>query len=318
MAKEGPAQEEAKGGQTHSGNNGPQEFSVPVRIIEDPVQADYAKEREQKSDEHDAKDLQAQDRAANAAVESAASAQRQEYLARWQLALSVAGIIALFYTLLLSRRANKAAWAAVAATKITGEAQTRAYILVTEPKLSFEMMEDDPVLPAALIPYFHCYFRNSGNTPARHTRLKMNIAYAYRNDSGQIEGTEVRENVDMPPKNLGTFVPVMHDGGHKYGTYEGRLTDRDIKGFESGEFYAYVTIDTAFTDVFKEEITDQYRFVAKFVAPHRNLQVEMFESGIDAGELRWAIANGGHVFDSDRNKHRQSNQEGGRDSARPS
>ncbi|RVD66389.1 hypothetical protein [Mesorhizobium sp. M7A.F.Ca.ET.027.03.2.1] len=109
VAAEAPSQKEGKDGKAGGGENYAWKSALPVKIIEDPDEAERARDREGASDKLEADDLKAQQRAADATVESAASAKRQESLALAQIALSVAGIIALAYTLWLSRAATNAA-----------------------------------------------------------------------------------------------------------------------------------------------------------------------------------------------------------------
>lgn len=75
---------------------------LPDRVVEGEEEASARASRERRADEHDAKDLDAQ-------VRTAQAAEKQLGLAYVQLGLSIAGAIGLFWSVWLGRQANKAA-----------------------------------------------------------------------------------------------------------------------------------------------------------------------------------------------------------------
>ena len=96
-AVEGQAQREAE-----RGGRQPEPPPVPVRIIRSVDEAEHDAAREAKADEHDAQDLNAQIRAANAAEE-------QVPIAKWAVALSALATGLLVWTLWETRKANRIA-----------------------------------------------------------------------------------------------------------------------------------------------------------------------------------------------------------------
>lgn len=142
---------------------------LPVTIVETPEQSSHSSEREAVSDKHDAADLNAQNRAADAATESAATADRQEELARWQLGISAFGVVALIVTIFYSIRATNAAIRsadlaekAIVAAEEMGHRQLRAYIDVAESR--FEGGPFDPVIVISV--------KNFGQTPAKDLQVR--------------------------------------------------------------------------------------------------------------------------------------------------
>ncbi|MFN0192651.1 MAG: DUF6471 domain-containing protein [Aestuariivirga sp.] len=83
-------------------------FSIPVRIIEKPEDAERAKEREAKSDQHEADDLEAQRKAADAADRSAEVAEWQKIPTLVQMAFALFGTLGLIISLLINSKATRA------------------------------------------------------------------------------------------------------------------------------------------------------------------------------------------------------------------
>ena len=148
------------------------EFSVPVRIIESQDEADHSKDREAKSDEHDAKDLDAQVRAANAA-------ERQIWIAYTSIFFTFVGTALLVWNLSESRRATKAAQesasssqsAVLAANEANnvareiGQAQVRAYLTCTEAKYTISKTSI----------FCQLVIANKGQSPADRIALKPSL-----------------------------------------------------------------------------------------------------------------------------------------------
>jgi hypothetical protein len=90
--------------------------ALPVRVIESAADSEHTREREAKSDEHDAKDLKAQERAANAA--------EKQILPTWAAAILTAfGTGLLVWNLFETRKSNKI-------SEDTAKRQLRAYVYV--------------------------------------------------------------------------------------------------------------------------------------------------------------------------------------------
>ncbi len=76
-AGEPPPVERQSNGQAQAREREAERSPFPVRIVEDPDEAERAAEREQSAEEHDAHDLKAQQDAAGAAIRSADAAESQ-------------------------------------------------------------------------------------------------------------------------------------------------------------------------------------------------------------------------------------------------
>ena len=104
VSTESPAIEEQTPNSSSSSKASPPENAIPVRIIEDPIEAEHRKEREAKSDQHESDDLAAQRKAADAAWKGAIAAERQINPAWWQVGFAALGTVLLIYTLWLTRK----------------------------------------------------------------------------------------------------------------------------------------------------------------------------------------------------------------------
>ncbi|UVK45074.1 hypothetical protein BPNPMPFG_000568 [Mesorhizobium sp. AR07] len=121
VAGKSPAVEEQKTTKPDASRADGSGAGFPVTIAETPEQASNAEKRAKDADNHDAKDLDAQIRAADAAERSAAIAERQEVPALAQIIIGAAStfiaVIALIVSLLT----------AIVSTRTT-RAQLRAYV----------------------------------------------------------------------------------------------------------------------------------------------------------------------------------------------
>ncbi|NOG71540.1 hypothetical protein [Roseicella sp. DB1501] len=150
----------------HQSEQPARSLSLPVRIIEDPVEAERAEERAQRTEQHEADDLVAQQRAAIAAERAADAANDQVNIAWVQTVLAGVGTVALFWTLLLTRRSVKeagrsadAAAAAVQAADRTAEKQLRAYVGIERITIYNVVAGRQPTVEIEIT--------NFGQTPAR-------------------------------------------------------------------------------------------------------------------------------------------------------
>lgn len=132
VAVEAPSVEENASGQSDAGEHKTGWSGIPVRIIEDPIEAERRQAREEEADRQQAQDLEAQQQSAAAAQrsadadESAAAAANWQIIPTWvQLFIAVIGTGALLYTLYLTRlsigASEVSANAAVEANRITRE-----------------------------------------------------------------------------------------------------------------------------------------------------------------------------------------------------
>ncbi|WP_133192703.1 hypothetical protein [Labrenzia sp. 011] len=149
---EAPSVEESKPDKADNGIDNRWPAPIPVIIIESEEQSTHAGERENRSDDHEAADLQAQRKAADAAERSATSAERQERTAWAQVVLAILGAViaaaAVWLSIKTSNRAER-----------TAKAQIIAYLTA-----------HDVVIrncAAGFIPEIELSIENSGQTPAR-------------------------------------------------------------------------------------------------------------------------------------------------------
>ena len=119
MPETSPTVKSPSPSQTDQREYGPGQPPVPVRGIEDPNEAQHTQDREQKSDQHDADDLQAQWVAARAAERAAKAGEGQEWLARLQTITAPAGVVGLFVSLFFT-------WKALGEARKSSEAAIRS------------------------------------------------------------------------------------------------------------------------------------------------------------------------------------------------
>jgi hypothetical protein len=102
-----PTVKEQSAGQAKKNGNAANDLSIPVRIIDDPIEAQRTRDRQQKADQHEADDLAAQRKAADAAWQGVVAAERQIYPAWGQVVFAFIGTCLLIGTLIASIKATK-------------------------------------------------------------------------------------------------------------------------------------------------------------------------------------------------------------------
>lgn len=177
-----PSIDENSTGQADGGEAQPPQLSIPIRIIEDPIETNRAKNREAKSDKYEIDVLEAQQRSAIAAElvaiandRSATAAERQIIPTWLQLFIAIIGTTALIVTLWLTRRsvkaAVKAAGAAEEQTRIaahTARVQLRAYVSV-EPRGINPLRHRNELIG-------HVGIKNVGARPAANVSTEVRMA----------------------------------------------------------------------------------------------------------------------------------------------
>lgn len=168
VTPESPAVQEQPDGRTDSGQGQTTRQPFPVTIVESPEDAEARRNSERKAEQHEADDLAAQRKAADAAEAGAAAAERQIVPTWIQTGIAVIGTLALLYTLWLTREANRI-------SREIGQAQVRAYlgiqggdILSPATKGEDFEVEDDGCI--ALKAKFSV--KNFGQSPAAHIFLQ--------------------------------------------------------------------------------------------------------------------------------------------------
>lgn len=245
--------------------------SFPVRIIDTPDNAKAAKERENKSDQHDADDLEAQQLAAKAAAQSAASADRQEYLATWQLRLSAFGIVALIGTLIYTH-------ISINDNRRIGQAQVRAYL---------EVIPKKPYFFGEVIPDASFKIVNKGQSPAKNVRHIA--ALLIRNHP--LESNRVDLIVAAPDQKIPAS--TIHSGG-KYSAAAQRdsmMTSAEWDAVRWGDKRLYLAVHVFYDDVFGNGHVAKFCAFAGFVKlDGTDARAAQFPAGAVAWEVGWRIS----------------------------
>lgn len=171
------AQDSASGGK-------PNPPSLPVTVIETPEQTITREAGEKESRDHEAKDLDAQIRAADAGERGATATERQEIPTWLGAILSFVGTLLILATLILTKKSN-------AIAQDTADRQLRAYVLVEG-----IMLGKDPADPKRVAAVVNT--KNFGLTPGKNVREWANIHVA--------EHPLVDNLPDYTPRNQGVSV----------------------------------------------------------------------------------------------------------------
>ncbi len=134
-------------------------FPLPVRVIESPGDAAHSKAREAKADKHDAEDLDAQ-------VRTAEAAEKQALLGFAAAFFSFLSTCLLVWTVRESRRSAKAAMRSVVIAEDAAKKQLRAYVNLFEVSAKWDADENLAARPVQIT----IGTRNSGQTPAHNVR----------------------------------------------------------------------------------------------------------------------------------------------------
>jgi hypothetical protein len=215
IAQSPPSDTSAAQGQEQKSERGSENFALPVRVVDDAKQSQNAREYQQRTEQHDAKDLIAQQLAADAASRSAAEASIQTGLIRLQTytvifgtAVALGGASMLWFTLRWTRRTAEAgirsadaAHAAVELAHDTSRRQLRAYVAFQHCDVS---IRQTPYPQADIL------FVNRGQTPARVSRQEIHWFIAERR-GGFIESA-LRNYFDVllgpgDPLHIRTTIP---------------------------------------------------------------------------------------------------------------
>lgn len=134
-----------------------------VRVLDNPGDAEHTKEREAKSDQHDASDLEAQWEAAHSARESSKAAYEQASAAWWQVIFTAIGTGLLVWNLWETRRSADAASAQV---RLMQEEQ-RTWLQVVSLEAIENAVETDRTIHIPV----QALVKNIGKSPALETRV---------------------------------------------------------------------------------------------------------------------------------------------------
>ena len=152
-----------------------QDFAVPVRIIESPEEAERTTANQRQAKEHDAADLDAQQRAAIAAEKSAEAAEWQKDPTKWQVRIGFVAALGLIISLVFTARSLR--WArignentikAIAQEQANAQRSLRAYMGYEGRKIDvIDFRNPNPRRGENEYIGLIFKFTNSGATPAR-------------------------------------------------------------------------------------------------------------------------------------------------------
>jgi hypothetical protein len=232
-------------GQAVDNNNIAERFSVPIWTFEDPREAERTRAREQKSDQHDAADLQAQRDAADAGLRSAVAAEQQFWLTVAQVVFAALGTVLILISLMQTREALVETRRSVKLTGEMGRDQSRAYVQAEKATVVFDGSRRFHIEIDAL---------NSGTTPCKwfgyrchpvsgdvSSAVKFSREHFKNKDitrwnglangralSFSIADEDVSEAIDLANKNLSGF---RIDGVIEYETYFGEVFETEFSFF---------------------------------------------------------------------------------------
>lgn len=228
---------------------------LQVEIIEDKESADARERREAEARRHEKEDLVAQ-QGMNAATQAMNEAtQRMASYALWSTIFVGVGTVLLIWTLLLTRAANKAAVAAVDATREIGEAQVRAYMQITEVWLCLEPGSDQHV-DKRIRPVIKFMVKNYGQSPARWFRCNFLVRY-YPPIGNLFQGSD-----GFPGKSWGQDIGVGEMSKHKSNVGSAPIPEESLSTLGKQGINVDVVIRYCFQDVFGKTIEDERVFIA--------------------------------------------------------
>jgi hypothetical protein len=168
----------------------------------------------------------------------------------WQSVIGFLGLVALFYTLFLTRQSNKAAIKAATAAENsvlvasdTAELQLRAYVLLENASVTN--------LAAGNLPNIAIKIKNFGQTPASDFHHWAVVGFQPFPLDGELPKSD---------KSIPTTRAVIPPGGDVEGTisYNRFMTDSDIEGIQKGEVGLYLFGFITYTDAFGKPRETQY------------------------------------------------------------
>lgn len=200
-------------------------FLFPVEIVEDQATTDAREGREEEARQREIEDLAAQQGMNSATQAMNAATQRMANYAFWSTIFVAVGTLLLFYTLWLTRQANKSAQKAVDVTQRIGEAQVRAYLEFTDAKsiAGYHMLR------------IRCQLVNIGQSPASQINIDAMLVY-------EIE--IMKPGKQIYPKQIG------RDGWVEFCWPDTVSDSGSIKSIFDGSFDWVVKIEMNWADVF--------------------------------------------------------------------
>lgn len=212
---------------------------IKVDIVESDKDAEARKHEEYERTKREKDDLIAQ-QGMNAATQAMNEAtQKLVYYSKFSTIFVGVGTILLFWTLYLTRQANKSAGRAVDVTREIGQAQARAYVAFDGGNIHFGDKGT-----------FHCTINNFGTTPAYDVAISIKCAYsAAKTDLQDIKWGEPKELSECPSyPNQPITYNYSGDG----------ISETGIPKDPDEEIWFYGSIVIKYRDVFKKEFECEY------------------------------------------------------------
>lgn len=168
VAKESPPVASQAADSTESKEDPSFDAALPIRTIESAADAKHTQEREAKSDKHDAEDLDAQIRAADAAEKQISPA--------WAAAaITFLGTIFVYWNLKEIQKSNRISARSAKAAEDGVEVARKAIAIANRPWVGVEQMALRPMIPGSPLDVA-VLVKNFGNSPALKLRCSVNYS----------------------------------------------------------------------------------------------------------------------------------------------
>lgn len=225
-----PTPQEQTGATSASGQPSPP--GIPVTIIETPEQAISRDAAAKEGREHDAKDLDAQIRAADAGERGATAAERQ-IIPTWLGAfLSLVGTGLVVWSLFEARRGNRIALQAVEQEQANARIQARAYVGASDGGIA--LRPNDSLKVGVTI-------KNVGQTPAANVKCWLQITTSL---------AEIGPPVIAAPDGVEMSELTIGSGNHVAIKIEHQLRQGDIDLIRNRQMNMWVGGTISYVDVF--------------------------------------------------------------------
>jgi len=239
LSQQAEQQEPQSQGEGSAEQSNPTPFSVPVRILENPEQAEADKRSQQEASQREIEDLTAQQGMAK-------GTQDIVWLSKLQLALAFAGTLALLYTIALNRRATNAAVTANTNTltainqeQDNAQRQLRAYLSVTPAGII--KCVGEPTYEASV------FIKNVGQAIATEVTAKIWARVLMDANSDELTDADSLVSMADPYDRVGSILPRAE----VQKAAQGGIDHGDIEGLHSVVNIVFVWGEVKYVDGFK-------------------------------------------------------------------
>jgi hypothetical protein len=181
--------------------------------------------------------------------------------------ITLTGVILVGFTLAATRNASReakraadAAEKAIVTTRDIGEAQTRAYVQITQARGAI-VTHGAVTDYGTLCPCVTIEVSNTGRSPALAFRWSVQTVYLYDGSKAELRGA-----AGFAPPDWGHDIAPQRPFKTRLTILPSILNTEDAAAFRSGKLYMAATIRTVFLDVFGNEITSEDTFSQTFGA----------------------------------------------------